>query len=337
MPPTPHRFPVLDVLRGFAICGILLVNIPDIAHLGHDALRQPASREQLALYYLVSARFVPIFAFLFGCSLAFVRDSARRRAGRAWPVLCRRLVVLAVVGLLHQLLYPGEVLTFYAVVGLIVLPVVLRSPQRLLLVLGLVLTVASYAVSGGGPVTLPGLFLLGAAAVGHGWPAHLEAGDRPIIITAAAAAAASGAAVWWQTTQPGDPRFTLAGGIAGGAMAVLYTTMLSLLWHTPARHLLQALFAPLGRAAFTCYLTATLLVIPAGHWLDLRHTNDLTPALLLALGVLVVQNLLMRLWFSHFTYGPLEWPWRAITWWHNPNTLPTTTTPQRAPITQGAA
>lgn len=325
MPPAPHRYPFIDALRGFAIAGILLVNIPDITHLSRDVPGPlPDSPLLTSLYSLVSGRFVPIFAFLFGASLALIRDSAHRKGRTAWPVLTRRLVALAGIGLLHQLIYPGEVLTFYAVVGLVLLPLILRLPARAKLILGLLLTLGAYAVTGGGPTTLPGLFLLGASANDHHWLDHLDAGDRPVQLTALAAGLATIPALWWQTTQPGDPRFTMAGGIAGFIMSILYVSVLSLLWQTPLRRAIQATFTPLGRAAFTCYLTATLITVPVGAWLHLANSNGLNQCLLLAIAIFIGQNLFIRLWFTRFTYGPLEWPWRAITWWGNPTTAPPT-------------
>lgn len=319
MPPVPHRYPFIDVLRGFATAGILLVNIPDITHLGRDVPGPlPDSGLLTGLYYLVATRFVPIFAFLFGTSLALIRDSAVRKGRAAWSVLTRRLVALAGIGLLHQLVYPGEVLTFYAVVGLLVLPLVLRVPCSITLVLGLLLTISTYAATGGGPATLPGLFLLGASAVDRHWLDQLQKGERPIRIAAVCAALATIPAVWWQTTQPGDPRFTLAGGIAGLTMSILYVSVLSLLWQTPLRRAIAAAFTPLGRAAFTCYITATLVTVPIGAWLHLNASNNLVQCLLLAVAILAGQNLFVRLWFSKFSYGPLEWPWRLATWWGKP-------------------
>lgn len=332
MAPRPHRYPFLDALRGFAIAGILLVNIPDMTRLGYDLPGPPGPAPVLdALYFTVSARFVPIFAVLFGASMAFIRDAARGRDRSPWAVLTRRMASLLVVGLLHQLLYPGEVLTLYAVAGLILMPVVILARGRVLLAVGIALTVAAYALTGGGVLTLPGLFLLGAGAVSTGWPARLEHGDRVVRITAAVAAIATGLGLWWQTTEPGDPRFTQAGGITGGIMAILYITVMSLLWHTRARRILEVLFTPLGRAAFTCYLTATLIAVPTGRALNWADQDDLRPSLLLAVGILLVQNLAMRFWLDRYAYGPLERPWRAITWMSHPAHLDQATTERVTP------
>ncbi|OYN96151.1 putative membrane protein YeiB [Propionibacteriaceae bacterium ES.041] len=315
---TSTRFGFLDALRGFAIAGILLVNIPDMTRLGVDAPPAPVgdySTTQQLLHFLVSTRFVPIFMLLFGVSLVLVRDGARRRGVKAWPVLVRRLIALFGFGLLHSFVYPGEVLREYAAVGLLVLPVVLLAPGWLLLGLGAVGTIGAYAVTGGGILTIPGVLLLGAGAATVGVPARLERADRWVAIAAATLAVVAIPALAWQRANPGDPRFSNAGGIAGGVLALLYIALLSLAWRTPLRALLRAAFDPLGRMAFTNYVTASCLAVPAGLLLGFAQTRDLAPALWLALGILVLQNLGSRLWLHWFAYGPLEWLWRCLTWW----------------------
>ena len=113
-----QRIPFLDMLRGFAIAGILLVNIGDLTGLGHDLepVRSVEPAQQI-LYYLVSCRFVPIFMFLFGISMGLITRGLRQRGQRAWPQLVRRMVALVGVGILHSLIYPGEVLLTYGAVG----------------------------------------------------------------------------------------------------------------------------------------------------------------------------------------------------------------------------
>ena len=194
--PAP-RYQVLDTLRGFAICGILLVNIGDITHLGMGlpfVPRSPSIAEN-TLYYLVSTRFVPIFAFMFGMSLRFVSDSALKRGQSPWKVVGRRMIALLAIGFLHSLVYSGEVLTEYAVIGLLMLPIVLKAPRLLVAILGVAGTVASFAWGGSGVINVPGLFLLGAAAVAYGLPAYLEHPDRRLVMTTAALALAAVPAV----------------------------------------------------------------------------------------------------------------------------------------------
>lgn len=315
---TSTRFHFLDSLRGFAIVGILLVNAADIMNLGMNAPIYPHRAVPLAenvLNYLVATRFVPIFIFMFGMSMGFVIDSAIRRGTPAWKVLLRRLATLLVIGTLNSILYPGEVLRSYAIGGIILLPFILKLSRSVRLFLGLLATVGAYAMTGGGEAAIPGLFLLGSAAQAYSFPARLEHADRRIGVATLVFAAASAAAILWQATQIGDPRFSTPGGIAGGFMACLYVCVLALLWRTPVQRILSTVFEPLGRMALTCYVTATFVMVPAGLLLHSRSTQDAVPGLIVAAVVLPAQWILCRLWLSRFTYGPLEWVWRCITWW----------------------
>ena len=98
-------------------------------------------------------------------------------------------------------------------------------------------------------------------------------------------------------------------------MACLYVCLLALLWRTPVRRALSAVFEPLGRMALTCYVTASFVMVPAGVLLDSRSTQDVIPGLIVAAAVLPLQWVFCRLWLSRFAYGPLEWAWRCATWW----------------------
>lgn len=244
------RYHFLDVLRGFAIAGILLVNTADITRLGYDVpfgSGASAGPAEPWLHYLVSGRFVPIFELLFGVSLALVIASVRNRGAQPAWVLVRRFGALFVIGLAHALVYPGEILRIYAVAGLVCLPVVLLVPRAIVLGLGVVGTAVGFGVFGGGIPATPGLFLLGAAAVAYGLLDRLEHPTRGIRIAVAVVALAAVPALWWQSQHPGDPRFTTAGGVAGGVLALLYIGLLALLTASPVGRVLRAAFEPLGR------------------------------------------------------------------------------------------
>ncbi len=181
-PGRPTRWLFLDSLRGFALAGILLVNAIDITGVGRRRLDEGGAvvadpiRDLLSL--TVQTRFVPIFVFLFGMSLWFVLTGARARSPRPWLVVARRLVALALIGGLLMLVYLGNILVEYGVIGLLVLPVVLFAPRWAVLGAGVVLTVPICAVSGGGLLATPGLMLLGAGAAAYGVPKALEAPGR---------------------------------------------------------------------------------------------------------------------------------------------------------------
>ena len=321
--PTPTstrpRWRFIDSLRGFAVFGVLLVNAVDITRLGMARVMEGGAIIDDpvldALYLTVQTRFVPIFVFLFGMSLWIVLDGARARSARPALALVRRLVALSVIGGLLMIAYPGNVLIEYGVVGLLMLPVVAFAPRWATLAGGAALTIVAYAMFGGGLPSVPGLILLGAGATAYGLPKALESSGRAVGIVFAAAAVLTVPALVWQFSTPGgDPRFSTAGSVAGLVMAVLYTTGLALLWRTPARRVIAAVFEPLGRMALTNYVGAAIVVALAALVVDFGHMTSAAPVVIMAVVLIAVQSVLSRLWLRHFVYGPVEWLWRTATW-----------------------
>ena len=307
-----RRWRTLDALRGFAIAGILFVNAVDITHAGigkygaHDSVK-------VALNYLVQGRFYPLFIFLFGMSMWFTFSSAKRRETSTWLSLLLRMVTILAIGALLWIFYPGNILVEYGIVGLVMIPFAILSPAWLSLTLGLVLTGIGFAAFGGGPAAMPGLILLGQAAAQWRWPARVEFPNRGMAIFAAAAIVASVPAIWWQTMNPGDPRFTNAGGIAGGVMAAAYLGIFALICWTPARAAVLAVFEPMGKMALSNYFGAAVVVWAIAKFIDFEN-QALLPLMLIVVAILAVQSVISRMWLNHFRYGPLEWIWRIATW-----------------------
>jgi uncharacterized protein len=203
------------------------------------------------------------------------------------------------------------------VAGLAVTPVVLLAPRWLQLALGAAAETVVLVVAGSSALEAPGLMLIGAAAAGYGVPALLDRSARPVAVAFAVAAVLCVPALVEQLAVPGDPRFTIAGGRAGFVMALAYVAGLSLLWATPVRRVLAAVFEPIGRMALTCYVSASLVVVPIGA---LVGAVPLGSALALGVAVTAAQSVACRLWLRRFDQGPLEWIWRAVTWWERPPT-----------------
>ncbi|WP_062429269.1 DUF418 domain-containing protein [Herbidospora daliensis] len=150
------RIRELDALRGFAVCGIMLVNTWQ--HV------DPRPLEGAAFMAFVEGRFYPIFSFLFGVSFALFLRSHDDRL-----IMLRRLAVLALFGAGHWWLMPGEVLLPYALLGVGVLLPASYLPKWLNPVLGVV--VLCWAVVAASPwILIGGLFLLGLACVDYGGP-----------------------------------------------------------------------------------------------------------------------------------------------------------------------
>lgn len=118
----------VDALRGFALLGIIVVNSTQIA--GSWAWRSPsvvdATLATGLTRFLITAvfatKFYVLFSFLFGYSFTLQIESAGRAGARFRPRYLRRMAGLFVLGVAHAvLLYVGDILTTYAILGLLLL------------------------------------------------------------------------------------------------------------------------------------------------------------------------------------------------------------------------
>jgi uncharacterized protein len=124
-PPRARRIGELDVLRGFALFGILVVNAllmagPYTVFGGGPGASGADRIAAWAVTALVTAKFYVLFSFLFGYGFVLQARSARRAGAAFAPRHLRRTAGLFVLGAAHAvLLYPGDVLTTYAVLALV--------------------------------------------------------------------------------------------------------------------------------------------------------------------------------------------------------------------------
>ncbi|KQR15653.1 DUF418 domain-containing protein [Deinococcus sp. Leaf326] len=131
--PQQERSVLPDVLRGVALLGILVVNMQDFAGFREWQQTGGDRAAQVLTDVLFNGRFISIFAMLFGWGAAGLL--ARQGAG----LFVRRHLTLLAVGSLHFLLvWHGDIISTYAVVGLVLLAA-LRLRTRALLVLSGVL------------------------------------------------------------------------------------------------------------------------------------------------------------------------------------------------------
>ncbi|MET7549742.1 DUF418 domain-containing protein [Streptomyces sp. NPDC005500] len=138
----PQRVAEIDTLRGFALFGIVVVNSIYIGSTFRaTTLADPAADGPLQLFVshvvtgLFETKFFLLFSFLFGYSFTLQLDSADRRGRPFAGAFTRRLLGLALIGVAHAvLLYTGDILTTYAVLGLVLLACSRMRPRSALLV-----------------------------------------------------------------------------------------------------------------------------------------------------------------------------------------------------------
>jgi len=134
--PNLDRHLALDVLRGFALFGILLVNFEWFTRAPAEILLGPSPQHSgldrvidLAIYTLATGKFYPLFSMLFGAGFALMLDRATTRGAPFWGMYLRRLVMLALIGALHiTLVWAGDILLTYAIVGFVMVLMFRRTP-----------------------------------------------------------------------------------------------------------------------------------------------------------------------------------------------------------------
>jgi uncharacterized protein len=176
-----ERIRSLDVLRGIAVLGILLVNVwayalifPASVMPGYVDCNSPLDRAVVLLTWLVAyTKFMPIFSMLFGAGVVLFTERIVARGEKPRNLFFRRQLWLLLFGLVHAyLLWAGDILVPYAVVGMIVYLFRKKRP-RTLIVLGILATLVPVALNLGSAVFMAQLQTAGEEA-----QAVSESGER---------------------------------------------------------------------------------------------------------------------------------------------------------------
>lgn len=189
-----ERIQALDVVRGFALLGIFLMNVEwftrPMADLGRGI--DPSSRGtdylvSWLVYVFVQGKFWTLFSLLFGMGFAVMLERAER-AGRGFssPYL-RRLGMLFLFGCLHAVLvWSGDILHNYAIAALGLLLIVTRSWKAWLVSLAVVATAgvvlrAEWAATNATFLVVTGLFMffLNRGSPGRYWKFGVAAYSLP--------------------------------------------------------------------------------------------------------------------------------------------------------------
>ncbi|TCO08296.1 DUF418 domain-containing protein [Natronoflexus pectinivorans] len=129
-PTSPgQRIEVLDTLRGFAIFGILMVNMlwmnapVGYAFLSESYWTSPSDKiGEFLIYFLFDGKFYVLFSMLFGYGFWLFLQKPSSEGKSVVPTFVWRLTILIAFGALHVLLlWPGDILLFYGIFGLILI------------------------------------------------------------------------------------------------------------------------------------------------------------------------------------------------------------------------
>ncbi|NNG25876.1 DUF418 domain-containing protein [Telluria aromaticivorans] len=234
---SDERIQSLDVVRGFALIGILLMNVEFFnratAAIGSGMQTGLTGANYWVSYfvqYFVTGKFWTIFSLLFGMGFAVMLMRAER-AGRSFLVpYMRRIAALAVFGALHHVfLFAGDILFSYAVAATALLVVLYGRFKWIVLAMAL-------CIGGGFIPHMDWLFGIAGGLAFFGLAAWWLRGEQrmkrfgkpPVIafvhMLAGAIAAIAGAVSWAVPDTPPEARFGLA--LLGFALLTLgYLTM----------------------------------------------------------------------------------------------------------------
>jgi uncharacterized protein len=166
--PVERRIVDLDVIRGVALFGVLIVNLLtefrislftylELFHTSPGRLNRAVDN---VVAWGIESKAFTLFSLLFGVGMAIFVE---RQGARGRRLLTRRLAILLAIGLIHLLfIWNGDILAVYAVTGFLALPFLWRAPRWSL---GLALVIGAVHCL---PLPLPEVVPHGDEALRHG-------------------------------------------------------------------------------------------------------------------------------------------------------------------------
>lgn len=330
--PRKNRIADLDILRGFALIGIFLVNIS--MFLTEADIFQKGDGLDLVQIF-ATGKFYAIFSLLFGAGSALFLVSAKKK-NQPYSLYIRRMLILLVIGIIHINIWGGDILTTYAIVGLVLL-LLHKVPSKWLLIfsisfhsLGIIANILIYDYMYGGKENLP-LFLNLLQLVTsfasflvffvEGFSlmkmdALTKLKNKPklhaILLVGLGSISIVGVTIQLLTTS-GKLSFSLLTLLQPILTLTYILILVALLKSKPGRTLLKPLQA-YGRMAMSNYLGQTfagIFILPLV--INLLPLNVLT--VIFCILTWIVQIILSNVWLKHFNFGPVEWVWRCLTYW----------------------
>lgn len=134
------RLHVVDALRGFAIVSIMLLH--NIEHFdyyftpeGLPAWLKPIDQGIWdTLFFLFGGKSYAIFALLFGLTFFIQNDNQAKKGKDFRPRFAWRLLLLLGFGLINSAFYQGDILTIYAIIGFVLIPVAKLSNKTVFII-----------------------------------------------------------------------------------------------------------------------------------------------------------------------------------------------------------
>ncbi|KAA0964812.1 DUF418 domain-containing protein [Sporosarcina sp. ANT_H38] len=311
-----ERIYSIDIIRGFAIMGIFLININSF--ISEEAYRNL----QGSLYAIFTGLFIHgkfhfIFAFLFGVGATIFLSRLESKGLSTWTYI-RRMLLLFVFGIVNVAFSAPDVLIGYAAIGTLLL-VFIRLNKHFILGCALFLTffVDIYTlVHHFTPLSIPGellsLFVVGQTlghmllgSVLYNYGLFDVKTKKPLIKMIFISTVILSIGILWLQIEL-HLKFTFFVSIIG----LMYITGgLLLLEHKRVRTLFASV-VPYGRMSLTNYILQTIF----GVTVIASMVSTPKDAIIYCALLFTAQLLFSNVWMKHFYFGPLEWLWRMGTY-----------------------
>lgn len=329
------RINLIDVIRGIAIIGILLINIHFFEPSDTKSIEINTFDSKVINYIEMFSlnKFHFIFAFLFGVSTSIFINNLQKKGLTIW-VHIRRMVLLFMVGATSSLLWDGDILKLYAVMGLLLLLFQkIRNTIKLicgvfLIILGNFLPVLTKFLEIKG-IHIPNLLnsfvllmvmlstlghmLLGQALYYIGIFTNkslLPKLKKYWVLFLTLTLLIWVLALFIQSNELLHSFNQNSGPIIG----IFYILTILLLYQiTPVQKCLSILI-PYGKMAFTNYLGQTIIGVVILTPILSNYTVHTYGMLLLYVAIVAFQVVFSFIWMHYFLFGPLEWLWRCGTY-----------------------
>ncbi len=356
------RITSLDLVRGVAVLGILLMNAVYFRFGSGPYFNLTAGGSETWLDWavgifgevFVDQKFMGLFSLLFGAGMILFIDRASRRGRRAVLLNLWRNALLLLIGVLHLLLWNGEVLTAYALSSVFLIAL-RKLPNWALIAVGVAVFALSIAIallaqnmadttstslSGlwtpgevsdqeviGLPVLLGfflralGLILVGAGLYRTGFltgclPARTYRLTAMVGLAVGVPLAAAGVIITAMDDYSREIAFIgQIPNTLGTIPSSLGYMSLIILWNSRADDRLKQRLRAVGRMALTNYLAQTVLgVLVLTTLLSDVDFVNRSAVLVFVFAVWALQVWWSQAWLSRFLFGPAEWLWRVVTY-----------------------
>lgn len=377
-----ERIELLDIIRGIALLGILLVNMSIFSYPSiylylaqiqwwNDPVNNTVN---WLITFLAEGKFYPMFSFLFGLGFMLFMLKAEQKGFNSSKLYRRRAFILLFIGVIHAVfIWMGDILVTYALLSLFLLLFKNRQPATILkwgiglliipaviftLLFGLLGTAEdaaytsevtetfkqvsegalhvyssgtyseilffrlnelsfAYANSFISLPTILGMFLLGMYMIRIDFfqrQTELATQLKRIWLVSLAIGLPLSFAY---ATFPQFAALELGGILLGGpALTIFYLISFYFLYQKSSIRNILHVFAPVGRLGLTNYLTQSIVCTFIFYSYGLGLYGSLAPiwTFLLVIGIYILQIILSHIWLKRFTFGPVEWVWRKLTY-----------------------